>query len=184
MSERVRVGRVSELWEKEKRVFLEERRLSVEEWEKRRKGGEARWKKVESKEKKRQKKERWERINSSEYNGWYKEVKEEGISEYLKKNWGKSKWKRVAIFRLGSMMREGKYWKREEKRRCRMCGRERETWKHVWEECREWRKEGESWQEVVREMLGEKGEGEWWMKKIEREKEWLVERKGKREKEE
>jgi hypothetical protein len=52
-----------------------------------------------------------------------------------------------------------------------LCGGERETWEHVWEECREWREGRESWQEVVKEMLGKEGEGEWWMREVERERE-------------
>lgn len=33
--------------------------------------------------------ERWRRIIDSKYNKWYKMIKEEGISEYLKKGWGR-----------------------------------------------------------------------------------------------
>jgi len=52
---------------------------------------------------------------------------------------------RVARFRLGNEMREGKYWEDEEKRRCRICEWEEETWEHVVEVC-------------MREGDGEKGE--------------------------
>jgi len=37
-----------------------------------------------------QRAERWERIRESRYNKWYKEIKGEGIPEYLKKGWGKA----------------------------------------------------------------------------------------------
>jgi len=37
----------------------------------------------------------------------------------------------VAKFRLGDEMRRGRYWEEEEKRVCRMCEMEEETWKHV-----------------------------------------------------
>lgn len=74
----------------------------------------------------------------------------------FKERMGESRWKRVAIFRLGNEMREGRYWKEEEKRRCRLCGEERESWEHVWEECRAWREgEGESWQEAYGRILRE-----------------------------
>jgi len=53
----------------------------------------------------------------------------------LKKGWAESRWRRIARYRLGEGVKEGKYWMREEERICRMCGREEETWKHVWEEC-------------------------------------------------
>lgn len=41
---------------------------------------------------------------------------------------------RIARFRLGSEMREKKYWEVEEKRmqkKCRLFGWEEESWKHV-----------------------------------------------------
>lgn len=59
----------------------------------------------------------------------------------------------------------------EEKRRCRICGSEEESWEHVWEECRSWG-EGErrSWQEVFRSMLGDEGEGKGWMREVEEER--------------
>lgn len=53
-------------------------------------------------------------------------MKEEGVSEYLRKGWGESRWKRVSRFRLGNEMREG-YYRKKEERRCRMCGREIES---------------------------------------------------------
>jgi len=36
------------------------------------------------------------------YNRWYKEIKEEGVPEYLRKGWGESRWRRVIKFRLGN----------------------------------------------------------------------------------
>lgn len=39
-------------------------------------------------DKKLQRKHRWERISRPEYNGWYKEVKEEEVLGYLRKGWG------------------------------------------------------------------------------------------------
>ncbi|EFN87354.1 hypothetical protein EAI_02128 [Harpegnathos saltator] len=35
----------------------------------------------------------------------------------------------------GKRVEGGRYWEEEEKRRCRMCGGEEETWEHIWEEC-------------------------------------------------
>lgn len=68
-------------------------------------------------------------------------MKGSGIPGYLKKELGKSRWKRVAKFRLGNEMKGEWYWGKEEKQQCRMCGGRVETWKHVWEECRFGRKE-------------------------------------------
>jgi len=52
---------------------------------------------------------------------------------------GENRWKRVVRYRLGNEMREGRYWEEGEKRRCRLCGVEEETWEHVWEGCRKWK---------------------------------------------
>lgn len=57
-----------------------------------------------------QRRERWERINNSEFNTWYKVIKGKRIPGYLKKGWGKSRWSRRARYRLGNEMREGRYW--------------------------------------------------------------------------
>lgn len=46
---------------------------------------------------------------------------------YLKKGWGENRCRRVARVRLGNEMREAKYWEEEERKICRLCGRERET---------------------------------------------------------
>lgn len=43
----------------------------------------------------------------------------------------------VARFRLGNEMKEGLYWKRVEKKKCRLCEGEEETWEHVWKGCKE-----------------------------------------------
>lgn len=32
-------------------------------------------------------------------------------------------------------MRASRYWEREETVLCRICGNEKETWEHVWENC-------------------------------------------------
>lgn len=91
---------------------------------------------------------------------------------------GENRWRRVARFRVGCEVRRGRYWEGQEKVSCRLCGGEKETWEHVWEECRQWRKEGGSWQEAVGWVLGEEKEGEEWMREIEEEKKREEERKG------
>lgn len=35
-------------------------------------------------------------------------MKERRVSEYLRKRWGESKWRRVVRYRLGNEMREGR----------------------------------------------------------------------------
>lgn len=52
--------------------------------------------------------------------------KGEEIPGYLKKKWGKSRWKRVARgYRLGNKIKNSRYWKKEEKRKCRRIGEHR-----------------------------------------------------------
>lgn len=101
----------------------------------------------ERKDRERQRPERWKKIRESRYNSWYKEVKEEGIPGSLKKGWGESRWKRVARYRLGNEVKRRWYWEEEDKRLCRLCGGEVETWEHVWEGCRKWNEGESSWQE-------------------------------------
>lgn len=43
-------------------------------------------------------------------------MKGEGISEYLKNGWEKSKWRRIARFRLGNEIKEGRYWETKKKK--------------------------------------------------------------------
>lgn len=128
-------------------------------------------------EKELQRRERWERINESKYNRWYREVKEKEIPGYLKKGWGENRWRRAARFRLGCEVRGGRYWEGQEKVSYRLYGGEKETW-DVWEECRQWSKGGGSWQEAVGWVLGEEEEGEEWMREIEEERKREEEREG------
>lgn len=67
-------------------------------------------------------------------------------------------------------MRASRFWKREKTLLCRICGNEKETWEHVWENCTEWMEEKGSWQEVVGWILREEGKGEWWMRLVEEER--------------
>ena len=102
-----------------------------------------------------------------------------GIPDYLKKNWEEKRWQRVAKFRLGSGMKEGRYWEDEDERRCRICRWGKETWEHIWEECIDWGEE-KGWQEMVDEVLGEKGEGERWLEMLDNMWEEKVSERGKR----
>lgn len=128
------VGKISD-WEIERKKFFEERGFSLEEVEGERENGEWGFEKIIESEKELQRRERWERIRESRYNKWYGEVKGEGIPGYLKKGWGENRWKRVARYRLGNEIRDSRYWEGEEKRKCRVCEGDRETWEHVWENC-------------------------------------------------
>jgi len=108
MRERNRRGEVRSAWEIERKEFFEERNMRIEEVEDRM-GEESEWfNDLMKKDKEKQEEERWEKIRESRYNRWYKEVKEKGIPEYLRKEWEESRWRRVARYRLGNEMREGR----------------------------------------------------------------------------
>ena len=171
IKERCRTKKVGSGWEGERRSFWEDRGGSLEELGEERE--EDRVEAIFSKERKMQREERWERIVGSDYNRWYKMVKEEGVPGYLKKGWGESRWRRIIRCRLGNEMRGNKYWEEEEKKRCRLCGGGVETWEHVWEECRDWGLGRDSWQEVVGRILGADGEGESWFRDLMREREGI-----------
>ncbi|XP_068993226.1 golgin subfamily A member 6-like protein 24 [Neodiprion pinetum] len=166
--DKAEAGRQGSRWERERESFFAERGAESREVVVRRERGEMEFREIEERGREEQRKERWEKIRESRYNRWYRLVKGEGIPGYLGKGWEESRWIRVARFRLGSEMKEARYWEEEEKRRCRVCGGEEETWEHVWERCVGWDRREESWQEVVRETSGEEGVGEVRMRELER----------------
>ncbi|XP_071650744.1 uncharacterized protein [Temnothorax longispinosus] len=162
MKERWKRGKVIGRWEQERKDYLEGIGVEMEG------GEELEEEKLEKKERDKERQERMEKIVGSKYNRWYKSIRKDGIPDYLMKGWEEARWNRIARFRLGNEVREGLYWENEEDKKCRMCGKEEETWEHVWEECTRWVEwEGEGWQDVAERLLGEKGEGEEWMKAIE-----------------
>jgi len=166
MRRRVRAGKVLSDWEKERKGFFAERGVELVAMEEERERGVFEFQTLEERDRALQREERWEKIRESKFNRWYGRVKGEGIPGYLKKGWAESRWSRVARYRLGEGVREGRYWEKEESKMCRMCERERETWEHVWEECGRWGAVG-NWQEMVEEVLGVEGEGEKWLRKLE-----------------
>jgi len=93
----------------------------------REKGGEVR-EVVEQRDKEIQQQERIQK-----WNRWYKEIGTMGTPRYLREKWKVEMIR--ARFILGNEMRERKYCEDEEKRRCRICGWEEETWEHVVEVC-------------------------------------------------
>jgi len=159
-------------WERERSQFFDDRGIEVQEWEEKRGRGEIEFEEIDRRDSERQKEERWERIRKARFSKWYGWVKGEGIPEYLEKGWGENRWKRVARCRLGNETLEGRYWEGEERRMCRLCGGEIESWEHLWEKCRTWKEGGgeRGWQEVVGMILGDKGEGEKWMREVEEER--------------
>jgi len=104
---------------------------SIKEWVRRYrgKGGKVGREVVERIDKEIQQQERFERIQKSRWNR-YKEIGTMETPRYLRERRKEERMIRVARFRLGNELREGKYWE-EEKRRCRICGWEEKMWEHV-----------------------------------------------------
>ncbi|XP_046142799.1 uncharacterized protein LOC123988066 [Osmia bicornis bicornis] len=154
-------------WEEEREKFFQERGIEMREIENKRRSWEMEYKEIEEKDRQIQEEERWERIMESRYNKWYKMIKEPGIPRYLEKGWREERWRRMARFRLGNEIKESEYWEKEDKRKCRVCGWEEETWEHIWERCAGGKTRKEGWQEKVKELMGGGSEGEEWMKEVE-----------------
>jgi len=54
-----------------------------------------------------------------------------------------------ARFRLGTETKANRYWEIEEKRKCRLCGKEEETLQHVFETCEMTGERHESWKQQI-----------------------------------
>jgi len=67
----------------------------------------------------------------------------------------------IARFRCGNEARIGRYWEKEEERRCRICGEKEEDWTHILKECEATREELE-----IGELMEENGGGYEIMKRI------------------
>lgn len=117
-------------------MHFQKKEIEIEEMERRRKEGNFWYGEIDRREVLSQREERGRRIEISGYNKWYKMVNSEKIPCYLKTGWSESRWRRIARFRLEYEVRESKYWLEEEKRLCRLCEWEEESWEHVWERCR------------------------------------------------
>ncbi|KYN22000.1 hypothetical protein ALC57_05612 [Trachymyrmex cornetzi] len=111
-------GEKLEGWEKERMQCFED----VGSWQRGELEGGVNFEDLLERDRVMQKEERWEKIRESRFNRWYGWVKGEGVSAYLGKGWGEGRWRRVARFRLGNEVRDGRYWEGEEERKCRFCG--------------------------------------------------------------
>ncbi|KMQ87887.1 hypothetical protein RF55_12706 [Lasius niger] len=125
-------------WEEERCGFFEDRGTDMEEMETQKDEGVFELGRLVTKDVELDRKKIWEKIEESRFNAYYNEIKGKGIPENLKKGWEESRWQRVAKFRLGNGIRKNGYWKDEEEKKCRICGREGETWEHIWERCVDW----------------------------------------------
>lgn len=98
-----------EVWEEERKQFFEDRGMTVEEVEGKREEEGEWFMELERRDGERQTEERREKLREAKFSRFYGGVKGAGIPGYLKKGWGESRWRRVARFRLGNEIREGRY---------------------------------------------------------------------------
>lgn len=102
---RSETGKEKSRWERERRLYVEKKRVRLREINEKR-GNEEVWGKIEWKEKKRQKKERVKKIRKAKYNGWCKAVMENQIPRYISERRKEERWRRVARFRMGNEMKK------------------------------------------------------------------------------
>jgi len=127
MKKRFKEGKTRAEWENGRRRFWKNRGIRIEEIEDKGMEEVGIFEELIRKDKEEQRRERWERIKEGRFCKWYKEIKGGGIPEYLKKGWGEGRWRRIARWRLGNEIREGRYWEEKEKRICRLCEGEEES---------------------------------------------------------
>lgn len=104
------------------------------------------------------------RIQNSRYNTRYKKLITRGTPEYLRKQGKKDFQKVIARFRCGNEERRNKFWREQEKNKCRFCQNEAETLEHIAYNCVMETRDNTR----MYKILEEKGEGISWMKKINR----------------
>ncbi|KYN07242.1 hypothetical protein ALC62_01800 [Cyphomyrmex costatus] len=125
--------------------------------------GESKWEKIKNIDKEVDEQERGEKVRSSKSCEAYARVA--GIPGYMSKNRrtdGK-KIQMVARWRCGNELKGNMYWLKEEERKCRICGKERETLRHV-KRCMN--NEGGCDQRI--DVLNEDGRGYEWMAKVQK----------------
>lgn len=71
---------------------------------------------------KMQMQERFEWVVKSRWDRWYRDIRTVGVPRYLRNNEKEKRLTMITRSRLESEMREGRYWKRKEKRKCRIYG--------------------------------------------------------------
>lgn len=134
--------------------FLRRKGWSVNELERRREQGLEVTATLLQRERDIQKQEREMRITGSRYWAEYKEVRlHRGLPRYLTNHEerGKNNRKLIARWRMGNEANSNNFWKREDEKRCRLCGEAPETARQVMEECRISGTQGKPWKEVLRE---------------------------------
>ena len=108
---------------------------------------------------------RWKKIEESNYNETYKEIRTEERPGYLKGRRKKKERNTIARYRCGNEIRGGRHWEKKEERNCRICKKREEDWTHILRECEDTREDV-----GIKELMDGDGKGYEIMKKIEKKK--------------
>ena len=100
---------------------------------------------MERKYKRLERQEKGRQIQESSYAAEQKNIlnRVRGEAKYLGRKCARDR-VLTARFRLGAETRASRYWEQEEERKCRCCGKEEETLRHVLEICEVTGEEGGS----------------------------------------
>jgi len=129
----------------------------------------------------REKEERRQKINESRYNSYYKMIITEKISKYLEGRRKKKDRRLVVRYRCGNEISGSKHWREKEDRKCRICGEVEENlfyvlfyikYYYILKECEITKNEI-----PIEEFIGEGGKGLESMKRIERARDKMKEKK-------
>ncbi|KYM98825.1 hypothetical protein ALC62_10455 [Cyphomyrmex costatus] len=126
--------------------------------------GESKWEKIKNIDKEVDEQERGEKVRSSKSCEAYAWVA--GIPGYMSKNRRRTDGKKiqmVARWRCGNELKGNMYWLKEEERKCRICGKERETLRHV-KRCMN----NEEGCDQRIDVLNKDGRGYEWMAKVQK----------------
>ena len=108
-----------------------------------------------------QRQEQFNRIQEANYNPWYKFLLEGETPKYLETEGRKGSQKSKARLRCGNEELCNRYWEKEERKLCRICETEMETFEHLKTNCEE-----ELVTELSREAILCSEEGERWIRKV------------------
>ena len=118
---------------------------------------------IKNRDREVQRQEQFNRIQDSNYNPWYKFLMEGEMPQYLEKEGRKGSQKTRARLRCGNEELTNRYWEKEERKLCRICKKEKETFEHLVADCEE-----ELNSELSREAILCSEEGERWIRKVNR----------------
>lgn len=172
---KIQKRRREEKSQEDKREFLKKRRWSIEKYWEDKDREESVWQRLEEKGREIQTNYREERIKDSRYAEEIKEVLlEKQGRRYLERGQRlRKELSTVARFRTGNESRKCMFWLKEEERLYRLCGKEEESYEHVFENCGKVKNKNGKWREILegeKRSLGKMKEVLWKRKEEEKNK--------------